>query len=467
MANINNKDKVKKMMKKYAGLGLCAILVGGTASGAMAYSNHGSIQVSAADSEKIKLLKNDSETDAEETKAEESEDTAKAKGNLDVSDIVEQAMPSVVSITNKSVQEVQDYYSSVFGFYGYAPNGGTTEQEVEASGSGIIIGKNDKELLVVTNYHVLEDADTISVGFTDGAAAEAKLKGYDKEKDVAVIAVTLDDLSDDTKNAITIAKIGSSNDLKVGEQVVAIGNALGYGQSVTTGIVSAKNRYIDDTKGVIEEYEDQDGVNLIQTDAAINPGNSGGALLNMEGEVVGINSAKLVQTEVEGMCYAIAISDVEDIIENLMNEETRDKLEDDAHGVLGIMGRTVDETTAEYYNIPKGVYVAEITKNGAAEEAGLKEGMIITKFAGKKVTTIEQLVEMLGYYAPGEEVEVTIGVMKEGGYGEENYTLTLKEQEKTDESEDNDDDRVGLFKEWKDGMEEDGMFNGFFNGGRH
>ena len=221
-------------------------------------------------------------------------------------------MKFVVSITTKSVEEVQNYY----GYFGFG-NGFTTQQEVEGSGSGIIIGKNDSELLIATNYHVIEGADTVSVTCADGEVYEAEAKGYDADRDLAVVSVALDDISDDTMDAIAVAPIGSSDDLKIGEQVVAIGNALGYGQSVTTGIVSAKNRQLDDNG---QADEDSDGVNLIQTDAAINPGNIGGALLNMDGEVVGINSAKLASTEVEGMGYAIAISDVSDVLEDLMNE---------------------------------------------------------------------------------------------------------------------------------------------------
>lgn len=263
-------------------------------------------------------------------------------------------MPSVVAITTKSVQEVQDYYS-MFGSQ-YAPS---QEQEVEGSGSGIIIGKTDSELLIATNYHVVDGADTLSVAFADGNAYEATVKGFDENEDLAVVSVATKDVSDDTMDAIAVAKIGSSDDLKIGEQVVAIGNALGYGQSVTTGIVSAKNRKTD-ASGQIESGDSTDnsssinkGVNLIQTDAAINPGNSGGALLNMDGEVVGINSSKLASTEVEGMGYAIAISDVADSLENMMNAKARDKV--DNHGILGITGSTVSTEAVQIYGIPQSI----------------------------------------------------------------------------------------------------------------
>ena len=404
------KNQKKKMMKKGLSISLCAVLAGGLAAGSyhgFNYLNNWNTasNVQAAESgDTLTLLK------AKKSSSDDSDkkDTASA-GSMDVSAIVEQAMPSVVSISTKSVQEVQDYYG-IFSQYGYAPQ----EREVEGSGSGIIIGKNDTELLIATNYHVVEGADTLSVGFVDNNAYEAKVKGYDKANDLAVVSVSLDDISDDTMDAISVATIGSSDDLKVGEQVIAIGNALGYGQSVTTGIVSAKNRransdYSQQTVQSDEE-DNQSGINLIQTDAAINPGNSGGALLNMKGEVVGINSAKLASTEVEGIGYAIAISDVTDDIENLMNAKTRDKVEG-SHGVLGISGRTVSDEASQYYGIPEGVYVAEVTEGGAAEAAGIKEQNIITKFDGKTVTSIEDLVDMLEYYEPEEQVEVTIATL--------------------------------------------------------
>ena len=323
--------------------------------------------------------------------------------------------------------------------YGYAPQ--QQEQEVEGSGSGIIVGKNDDELLIATNYHVVEGADTLSVAFTDGNAVEASVKGFDEERDLAVVSVSLDDVEDDTMDAISIANIGSSDDLKVGEQVVAIGNALGYGQSVTTGIVSAKNRRMDSDNNTVTDGSDDssDGVNLIQTDAAINPGNSGGALLNMEGEVVGINSAKLASTEVEGMGYAIAISDVTDILQNLMNETSRDKLDDSEHGVLGIEGSSVSSEAVQMYGIPAGVFVKKVTEGGAADKAGLKANSVITEFNGKTVSSIDQLIEYLSYYEPDEEVELTVQV-PHGTSKEETVKVTLDENTDADDSDDNDKD---------------------------
>lgn len=423
-------EYIMKSLKKSVTFGLCAILAGGIAFGSYdAMSAAGTQQVLAAtNNEEAKLTL----TSKKKAASDEEEKESKSVGSLDVSDIVEQAMPSIVSITTKSIQEVQSYYGMFGGYGGYAPS---YEQEVEGSGSGIIVGKNDTELLIATNYHVVEGANTISVAFVDNEAYEGKVKGYDESKDLAVVAVKLDDISDDTISEINVAKIGSSDDLKVGEQVVAIGNALGYGQSVTTGIVSAKNRVMDSASGEMASSDSTDGVNLVQTDAAINPGNSGGALLNMDGELVGINSAKLAATEVEGMGYAIAISDVSDILENLMNEVTRDKLEDDEHGVLGIMGTTVPSSDTEKYGFPAGVYVAEVTEGGAAEEAGLKKNTIITKFDGKNVTSIEQLIGYLAYYEPGEEVEVTYATMTAGEFEEDTLKITLGKQEKTDDED--------------------------------
>lgn len=433
----NRNEELKRKLKKAASISLCAVLAGGLAAGTYTGVNYltGYEQsVQAASEDKVELLKSEKKSDDSK---DDSKDESTAKGSLDVSDIVEAAMPSIVSITTKSVEEVQNYYG-MFGQYGaYSPS---QEQEVQGSGSGIIIGKNDSELLIATNYHVVEGAETLSVGFCDSTACEAKVKGYDSEKDLAVVAVSLDDIDSDTMDAITIATIGNSDDLKVGAQVVAIGNALGYGQSVTTGIVSAKNRQLnsDDTVGDYDS-DSNSATNLIQTDAAINPGNSGGALLNMNGEVVGINSAKLASTEVEGIGYAIAISDVTDTLESLMNEETRDKV--DNHGVLGITVQSVDSEVSEAYGVPEGVLVRDVTEGGAADKAGIEAKTIITKFAGKVVTTKEQLVDFLSYYEPGEDVELTIEVPDGKGYKEETVTVTLGENTNTQStgSEDNGD----------------------------
>ena len=445
----NRNEELKRKLKKAASISLCAVLAGGLAAGTYTGVNYltGYEQsVQAASEDKVELLNSEKKSDDSK---DDSKDESTAKGSLDVSDIVEETMPSIVSITTKSVEEVQSYYG-MFGQYGaYAPE----QREVQGSGSGIIIGKNDSELLIATNYHVVEGAETLSVGFCDSTACGAKVKGYDSEKDLAVVAVSLDDIDSDTMDAITVATIGNSDDLKVGAQVVAIGNALGYGQSVTTGIVSAKNRQLnsDDTVGDYDS-DSNSATNLIQTDAAINPGNSGGALLNMNGEVVGINSAKLASTEVEGIGYAIAISDVTDTLESLMNEETRDKV--DNHGVLGITVQSVDSEVSEAYGVPEGVLVRDVTEGGAADEAGIEAKSIITKFAGKVVTTKEQLVDFLSYYEPGEDVELTIEVPDGKGYKEETVTVTLGENTNT-QSTDSKDNGDGQGSSQDDNLLED------------
>lgn len=445
----NRNNKIRKIAKKGLTFSLCAVLAGGLAAGSFEGVNKlagwsGATTVEAAsnkDETTLTYAKSEKkDADASDSKSDTGKDTGStAKGSLDVSEIVSEALPSIVSITTKSVQEVQNYFG-MYGMYGYAPQ--QQEQEVEGSGSGIIVGKNDDELLIATNYHVVEGADTLSVAFTDGNAVEASVKGFDEERDLAVVSVSLDDVEDDTMDAVSIANIGSSDDLKVGEQVVAIGNALGYGQSVTTGIVSAKNRRMDSDNNTVTDGSDDssDGVNLIQTDAAINPGNSGGALLNMEGEVVGINSAKLASTEVEGMGYAIAISDVTDILQNLMNETSRDKLDDSEHGVLGIKGSSVSSEAVQMYGIPAGVFVKKVTEGGAADKAGLKANSVITEFNGKTVSSINQLIEYLSYYEPDEEVELTVQVPHGTSYKEETVKVTLDENTDADDSDDNDKD---------------------------
>ena len=321
----------------------------------------------------------------------------------DVSDIVENTLPSIVSITNMSVQEVQNFF------------GGISQQESESAGSGIIISQNDSELLAVTNNHVVEGSDTLTVTFNDGNSVEAQIKGTDSARDLAVVAVPLDKISDDTMNAIKVATLGDSDSLKVGEPAIAIGNALGYGQSVTTGIVSATGRTIDGFDG---EY--------IQTDAAINPGNSGGALLNANGEVIGINSAKINSSAVEGMGFAIPISDASDVIQNLMNKETRSKVSDEERGYLGIKGYDVSEEGAQMYNMPTGVYVKEVMSGGGAEKAGLTKGSIITGFEGSSISGMSSLQEQLQYYKAGEEVTLTVQIPdKNGEYTEKDIKVTL------------------------------------------
>lgn len=420
--NKKNPKNSKKLAKKIGAITLSAVLFGSVAAGSFQAVNYfspvskttnSSSQTSKSNSSSASLLKTTTTSDSSN------------KGSLDVSDITTSAMPSIVAITNKSVQEVQDYFSQ-FGFRG---QGQTQTQETESQGSGIIIGKNDTELLMVTNNHVVEGADTLSVCFIDNKVYEANVKGTDAENDLAVIAVPLDSISDDTMSQIAVASIGDSDSLKVGEQVVAIGNALGYGQSVTTGIVSAVNRALSnnssDTQDSNSSSDDSSSATYIQTDAAINPGNSGGALLNMNGEVIGINSAKLASTEVEGMGYAIPISRVSDIIDNLMNQTTRTKVDSDKQGTIGIKGINVTSDVQEKYNLPEGIYVSEVTSGSAAEKAGITSGSVITKFDGKSVTDIESLQDLLQYYKAGETIELTLQVPDSDSYKEKTVSISL------------------------------------------
>lgn len=334
----------------------------------------------------------------------------------DVSDIVENVMPSIVSITNMSVQQVQDFF------------GGVYEQNSESAGTGIIISQNDSELLIVTNNHVVSGSETLTVTFHDGSSVEANLKGTDSAHDLAVIAVPLKSISDDTKDVISVAKLGDSTKLKVGEPAIAIGNALGYGQSVTTGVISATNRSSSQANGeaAVSEETSEDDVMLIQTDAAINPGNSGGALVNASGEVIGINSSKLVGETVEGVGYAIPISDVSDIITDLMNQKTKTKVDEDDQGMIGIKGFDVTDEYSQQFNMPTGVYVSEVTRNGGADEAGMTKGCIITGINGSTVSNMEGLKNELQYYAKGDTVTLTVQIPENNGeYTEEEIDVTL------------------------------------------
>ncbi len=345
-----------------------------------------------------------------------------------VADVAEQVMPSVVAITNESVEEVRDFFS-----------GRSMQYESESAGSGIIVGSNDTELLIVTNNHVVENANELTVSFVDDAAVTAQVKGTDPANDLAVIAVKLEDISDETMDAIKVATIGDSDQMRVGEQVVAIGNALGYGQSVTTGIISAKDRSIDVAdEGSMMTYEDEASTysDLIQTDAAINPGNSGGALLNMNGEVIGINSAKASASGVEGMGYAIPISKAMPILQDLMNKETRSVLDESEMGYIGIRGQSVSNDATSLYGIPSGVYVTSVTADGPAEKAGLQEGDIITKFDGEALSGMQDLQNKLRYYAAGEEVELTIYTKADGGtYKESSLTITLGDRSELEQQQ--------------------------------
>lgn len=332
----------------------------------------------------------------------------------DVTQVVKAVMPSVVSVSNTYVQRGT--------FFGQEYS-----SEAVSSGSGIIVGENDSELLIVTNYHVVESADTLSVQFVDEEQVQAQIKGTDADKDLAVLAVQLSDIKEDTLNQISIASLGSSDDLTVGEPVIAIGNALGYGQSVTTGVVSALNRPIAVTSQEGQTGDSQINT-FIQTDAAINPGNSGGALLNTKGEVIGINSNKIGGSTVEGMGYAIPISDAKPIIEELMQKETRLKVDEANKGVLGITGVNVEAQYSEVYGIPMGVYVSSVTDNSGAAAAVLVRGDIITAINGETVETMEELKEEMNYYKAGDVVTLTIMQGSPTGYQSKDVQVTLGKQ---------------------------------------
>ena len=318
----------------------------------------------------------------------------------DVTEVVKTAMPCVVSITN--LYSGTDWY-------------GETTQE-EASGSGIIVGETDDELLIVTNYHVIEGCDELSVQFIDDHEVLAYVKGTDSSNDLAVITVFLDDIEESTRGQIAIATLGDSDALQVGEPAIAIGNSLGYGQSVTTGVISALNREV-----VIDDNTSY----LIQTDAAINPGNSGGALLNVKGEVIGINSNKIANYVIEGMGYAIPITTAKPVIEELMQHETKRKVSDNERSFLGISGTDVTSDVSATYDMPKGVYVAQVLENSAAESAGILKGDIIVAFEGETITTMSQLQGVLEYYAAGSTVDVTVMRQSTGSYQEKTLSVTL------------------------------------------
>lgn len=427
-------SRVGRAAKKMGVITLSAVLFGGVAAGTFQAVNYAagspSYTASAADNSLNKVSLSSAEGSQNVLQTTAVPVTQTGSGNLDVSDIAESVMPSIVSITNKSVQEIKNYFS----MFGY---GGQSQlRETESAGSGFIIGKNEKELLIVTNCHVVENADTLSVCFVDNQAYEANIKGTDSANDLAVIAIPLSSISADTMQQIKVASIGDSDAIKVGEQVVAIGNALGYGQSVTTGIVSAKNRSINNGNSIANTPVGSEEIpTYIQTDAAINPGNSGGALVNMRGEVIGINSAKMSSTEVEGMGYAIPVSRVSDIIETLMNETTRTKVEESQKSGMGITGVTVNAAVSQAYGIPAGVYVADVTAGSSAEAAGITKGDVITAFDGKTVTDIEDLRELLQYYAAGENVEITLKVPGTGEYNDKTVSLTLEQASGSESNE--------------------------------
>lgn len=388
--------------KKGVAVVASAAVFGGVAGGAF-YGIAGN-QIKKLDALTNTTTEVASTTSAATTQSLSLTSTASIGNGMDVSTIAENVMPSVVAINISAIVEQQ-------GMFGY-----TQQYEAEGSGSGIIIGENDSELLMVTNNHVVSDATTVNVTFADGESYEAQVKSTDSDTDLAIVVVKLSDIKESTMNQIKIATIGDSDSLKVGEQVVAIGNALGYGQSVTTGIVSAKDR-----------TNSTNTTPLIQTDAAINPGNSGGALLNMKGEVIGINSSKYSDTTVEGMGYAIPITAVQDRLDDLMNRQTREKVDESEKGYLGISCATVSSDVSEAYGIPEGVLVTDVASKSAAEKAGIKANYVITKIDGQSISSAEELTEKLNYYAVGETVPITYEYLKDDAYVEKTVDVTLME----------------------------------------
>ena len=391
--------------RKWASLIAMALVFGLVAGGTMFGVNTAAEHLTGRDKAQI--------GQTQTTSADASSDTS-GSGQGTVSEVAANAMPSLVTISTMTVEEMRNFF------------GGTQQYEVEGAGTGVIVGENDTELLIATNYHVVEGATSLSVGFVDEQSAEAQVKGTDVDNDLAVVSVKLSDIPDDTMDQIKIATIGDSDELQLGDQVVAIGNALGYGQSVTSGYVSALDRDLTLT------YEDGTTITstgLIQTDAAINSGNSGGALLNMNGELIGINEAKSSSTSsgasVDNIGFAIPIDKAQSILQEMMNQETREKVDEDQASYLGIQGSDVSAEVSELYGVPSGVVVEEVVENGPAAEAGIQKGDIITEFDGRTISSMEQLQQTLEYYAAGEEVDVTVQRSDNGAYQEQTLTITL------------------------------------------
>lgn len=436
----NSPETPKKKKKEKKGGGMLALtlvlsLVMGTAGGAL-----GSSLVLKNNKEETAQVLEEQQTETTVPQTEEqpvATPMTTTDAGLSVKQISEMGMPSVVAITNKGESEIRSFW-------------GTFIQETEGSGSGVIVGKTDSELLIVTNYHVISNSKELSVLFSyqeqmedssDAQIVKGVVKDHSVAQDLAVVAVDLNSLSQETLDNIKVARLGDSNELGLGDQVVAIGNALGYGQSVTTGIISALGRSV-----TTENSEDATGSanKYIQTDAAINPGNSGGALFNMKGELVGINSAKVADTTVEGIGYAIPISDIREDMERMMNQETRVLVDESERGYLGVSVSNVTDEINQAYDIPIGAYISSVTENSPAEKAGLQRGMVVTEIDGRTVRTREELVEYLGYYKSGETVMLTVKVRTEAGYEDRQISVTLYSAEE-----------AGVDTEQQSGQEQD------------
>ena len=408
-ANMNTVKPAKKNTAAIvvAAIAILALVVGGIGASYYTIANRVANKTTETTqtAEEPQQQEQMAQTETTQEKVQTTTVSAETKAVVtDVTAVVEEVMPAMVIIHNN--------YTASASYFGYVQT-----QEATASGSGIIVGQNDTELLIATNYHVIEGADSLEVIFNDDTTLEAVVKGTNSDMDLAVIAVMLDDISSSTMDSIKVATLGDSDALVLGEPAIAIGNALGYGQSVTTGVISALNRQVELDDGSTREF--------IQTDAAINPGNSGGALLNLQGEVIGINSNKIGGDTVEGMGYAIPISAAKPIIEQLMNEETKIKLSDDERGYIGISGVSVTSEVSSVYGLPMGVYIAEVSNGGGAAAAGLEKGDVIVEFDGQEITSMDDLQTRLQYYAIGTTVPVT--VMRQNGseYTEVTYNVTL------------------------------------------
>ena len=395
--------------RKAAGITAAAVLFGTVAGGVMTGVNYvGARLTGLSDITASASAETEGTTTAQipETKAaSDDQSTTPVSTVTDVSSIAEKAMPSLVAINDTMTVEQNNFF------------GMPQTYQAQSSGSGIIVGQNDTELLIATNNHVVSGATDMKVTFTDSTQVAAAVKGTDSATDLAIIAVKLSDIPSDTMSKIKVSTLGDSDHVKVGEQVIAIGNALGYGQSLTVGYISALDREITDENGIQHTY--------IQTDTAINPGNSGGALLDLNGNVIGINAAKNASTEVEGMGFAIPISKAQEILNNLMTKKTREAVDESAQGYLGIQGTNIDANASKEYGMPVGIYVYKIVEGGAAANSDLKEKDIITKFDGQSVTNMEELKQMLTYYEGGSTVELTVQSLVNGAYVEHNVQITL------------------------------------------
>ena len=401
--------KKNSWARKAAGITAAAVLFGTVAGGVMTGVNYvGARLTGLADITATAPAETEGTTTAQvpETSAASNNGSTTAVSTVtDVSSIAEKAMPSLVAINDTMTVEQNNFF------------GMPQTYQAQSSGSGIIVGQNDTELLIATNNHVVSGATDMKVTFTDSTQVAAAVKGTDSATDLAIIAVKLSDIPSDTMSKIKVATLGNSDNVKVGQQVIAIGNALGYGQSLTVGYISALDREITDENGIQHTY--------IQTDAAINPGNSGGALLDLNGNVIGINAAKNASTEVEGMGFAIPISKAQEILNNLMTKKTREAVDESAQGYLGIQGTNIDANASKEYGMPVGIYVYKIVEGGAAANSDLKEKDIITKFDGQSVTNMEELKHMLTYYEGGSTVSLTVQSLVNGSYVEHEVQITL------------------------------------------